>query len=124
MSSTARGEGPRPRDGVPPPPCPPPPTSDGNTAEPLRRTVRVINPIGLHLRAADRFSRAAKQYTCSVVVCNGDRRANGKSLWDLVELAVMPETEVVVEVDGADAAAALDALAEILGAPTGEDYAI
>lgn len=101
---------------------------DENTAVngtgPLRRTVRVINPIGLHLRAADRFSRAAKVYNCTVVVWNGDRRADGKNLWDLIALSVLPETEVVLEVDGADAATALEPLSEILAAPGGEEYTI
>jgi phosphotransferase system HPr (HPr) family protein len=83
-----------------------------------------VNPLGLHPRAADRFSRAAKQYTCAVFVYNAERRANGKDIWDLIGLLVFPGMEVILEVDGADAASALDPLATILGAPGGEDYTI
>jgi phosphotransferase system HPr (HPr) family protein len=93
-------------------------------AGPLRRTVKVVNPLGLHHRVADRFSRAARQYAASVAVYHGDARADGKSVWDLMMLVVMPDTEVVVEVDGPDGAAALGALADILASPGGEDYTI
>jgi phosphotransferase system HPr (HPr) family protein len=115
-----------PRDSLPPSPGSPPSEPAASTAarQAVRRTVRVLNPLGLHQRAADRFCRAAKQYACAVTVWNGDRKADGKDLWDLIMLSVFPDGEVVLEVDGADAAAALEPLAEILGAPNGEDYTI
>jgi len=86
--------------------------------------VQIVNPLGLHQRAADRFCRAAKQYASTVAVYNGDRRADGKSIWDLIGLLVFPGMEVVLEVGGPDAAPALEPLAAILGAPGGEDYTI
>lgn len=99
---------------------------DENTAVngtgPLRRTVRVVNPLGLHMRAADRFSRAARQYECKVTLWNGDTRADGKNWTDLILLVVLPDSEVVLEVDGTDAAEALEPLCDILAAPGGEDY--
>lgn len=115
-----------PRDSFPPSPGTPPsePAAPAVARQPLRRTVRVLNPLGLHQRAADRFSRAAKRYNCGVTIWNGDRKADGKDLWDLIMLSVFPDTEVVLEVDGADAAAALEPLANILGAANGEDYTI
>src|SRR5579871_5492035 len=88
------------------------------------RTVRIVNPLGLHHRAADRFARAAKHYSCSVTVANGDLKADGKDLWSLLGLIVFPDSDVILEVEGVDAGAAIDALSEILGAPNGEDYAI
>jgi phosphotransferase system HPr (HPr) family protein len=78
----------------------------------------------LHARAADRFVRAAKRYTCIVTVWNEERKADGKDLWDLIALSVFPDTEVILEVDGADAATALEQLADVLGAVNGEDYTI
>ena len=76
------------------------------------------------MRAADRFARAAKQYSCVIVVWNGSVRANGKDLWDLIGLTVLPGTDVVLEVDGTDALTALEVLTDILAAPGGEDYTI
>jgi phosphotransferase system HPr (HPr) family protein len=83
-----------------------------------------MNPLGLHMRAADRFCRTAKQYVCAVTVWNGETRADGKSLLDLMLLVALPGAELVLEVDGADALDALDLLAELLAAPGGEDYTI
>jgi hypothetical protein len=40
-----------------------------------------------------------------------------------VALSILPDSDVILEVDGVDAAA-LDQLADILGAPSGEDYTI
>src|SRR5436309_2873793 len=113
MSGRCGGTGPGPRDAIPPsarspappadadpPIAPPTPTPGGG---PVRRVVRVINPSGLHLRLADRFTRTASQYTCTVTVWNGEARADGTNIWDLIGLLVMPDTEVVLEVDGPDA---------------------
>jgi len=57
-------------------------------------------------------------------VRNGDLTADGKSLWDLMCSWRSRETDVVLELDGPQAAAALEPLAEILAARGGEDYAI
>lgn len=124
MAGGVGGTGQLPRDLVPPLPPPNPSGVPPPANGPRRRVVRVTNPLGLHQRAADHFHRAARKYTCAVTLWNGDYRADGKNLWDLIALAVLPGTEVVLEVEGPDADAAIDPLAEILGAPAGEDYTI
>ncbi|MCS7021378.1 MAG: HPr family phosphocarrier protein [Gemmataceae bacterium] len=91
---------------------------------PFRRVVRITNPLGLHHRAADYFSRAARRFSCRVTVHNGMLAADGKNIWDLLGLVVMPDQEVILETEGPDAAVALEHLAAILGAPNGEDYTI
>jgi phosphotransferase system HPr (HPr) family protein len=91
---------------------------------PFRRVIRIVNPLGLHHRVADRFSRTARQFSCAVTVWHGDAKADGKSLWDLILLVALPDSEVVLEVDGPDAHHAVERLAEILASPGGEDYAI
>ncbi|MBP3953777.1 HPr family phosphocarrier protein [Gemmata sp. G18] len=96
--------------------------SDGTG--PLRRVVRIVNPLGIHPRVADRFSRTARQYACTVTVWNGDARADGKSLWDLILLVAMQDAEIVLEVDGPDALRAVEPLVEVLASPGGEDYTI
>lgn len=90
----------------------------------IRRTIRVVNPRGLHPRIIDFFTKTAKQYQSAVTVWNGEVRADGKSVFDLILLVVLPETEVVLEVDGPDAPAAFDSLAKVLASAGGEDYTI
>ena len=134
MTGRGGGNGPGPRDALPPgarspvppadadPPSAPPTPAPGNG--PHRRVVRVRNPNGLHPRLADRFIRTASQYTCTVTVWNGEARADGKNLWDLIMLVVLPDAEVVLEVDGPDAPTAVDQLATVLASTGGEDYTI
>ena len=86
----------------------------------MRKTVTVANPNGLHMRPATAFAQAARGYRSAVTVWNGDERADGKSALDLILLAALPGAELVLEVDGDDAADAIGPLADLLGSP-GED---
>ena len=92
--------------------------------EVLRRVVRIVNPLGLHHRVADRLARTALGYDAKITVRNGDLSADGKSLWDLMMLLAFEGTDVVLEVEGPQAQEAFEPLAEILAARGGEDYAI
>jgi phosphocarrier protein len=83
----------------------------------LHQTVVVRNPQGLHMRAALFFVQQAGEFQSAVAVWKADQRANGKSLWDLMLLAATQGTELILEVSGADATAALPVLAEALSAP-------
>jgi phosphocarrier protein HPr len=89
---------------------------------PICRTIVVVNPRGLHLRIADRFARAAKNFAAAVRVRNGDSLADGKSPTDLIMLLAFQGTELILEVDGPDAATAVVPLADILADPGGEDF--
>jgi phosphotransferase system HPr (HPr) family protein len=137
MTGRPSGNGPGPWDALPhgprsSPPGPPEPPDTDPPAEcptpapcgPLRRAVRIVNPYGLHQRVADRFSRVARQFASAVTVWNGEVRADGKSLIDLILLVAMPDSEVVLEVDGPDAGQAVGPLTEVLASPGGEDYTI
>jgi phosphotransferase system HPr (HPr) family protein len=86
----------------------------------MRKTVAVANPNGLHMRPATLFAQAARGFRSAVTVWNGDRRADGKSSLDLILLVALPGAELVLEVDGDDAADAIGPLADLLGSP-GED---
>lgn len=86
-------------------------TNDG----PLRRTVTITNPHGLHLRPLQAFVELASRFQ-SVVRVQRDREepVDGKSMFSLLLLAAEQGCEVTVEVDGPDAPAALEALADLL----------
>lgn len=80
----------------------------------LSRHVDISNPLGLHLRAADKFVRLACQFRADVrVICDGNK-ANGKSILDLVTLAAACGSRLDVETDGPDSQAALDALTALV----------
>lgn len=87
----------------------------------LHRKVTIANPLGFHLRPMAAFARQAAQYQSTITLTNGSRRVNGKSTLELMLLAAEQGTELLLEVNGPDAAAALDPLAAILGAATMDD---
>ena len=88
--------------------------------EPLRTTVVVRNPHGLHMRPAAAFAKAAGRFRSTVTVRRNDRTANGKSFLTLLTLVAPPGAELVLEVAGEDASAAIELLAAVLGAASPE----
>ena len=90
------------------------------TNGPIRRTVVVANPSGLHMRPATSFAQIARGFRSAVTVWNADRRADGKSSLDLILLIALPGCELTLEVDGDDAADAIGPLADLLGS-AGDD---
>jgi len=91
------------------------------SGESLQQKVVITNPQGLHMRPSAAFVELASRYQSSVTVSLDGRVVNGKSLWDLLMLAAMPGSELLVEVSGPDASTALEALVACLRAPPPED---
>jgi phosphocarrier protein HPr len=87
---------------------------------PLRAIVVVRNPKGLHMRAAFAFAKIANRFKATVTVRKQDRSVNGKSGVSLMTLAAVPDTELVLEIAGNDAASALPLLTAALGAPSAD----
>ena len=70
----------------------------------------VIDASGLHARPAARFVQAASRFASRIVIRNGDREADAKSLISLLGLAVKLSNVITVAAEGVDAEAALAAL--------------
>ena len=81
---------------------------------PVSRVVVIENEQGLHARPAEMFARTALGYESQVAVIRGDRRVDGKSIIELLTMGATQGTELVVEASGRDAAAAVEALAELV----------
>lgn len=93
------------------------------SGESLRRKVTITNPQGLHIRPASAFAQTAMKFQCRVTVWKEAQGVNGRSPLELLLLAALPGTELVVEVSGDDAESALEVLAELLAAPGVEEPA-
>jgi phosphocarrier protein len=70
----------------------------------------IVNPLGLHARAAARFVNLASTFRSQIRVTRGARTVDGKSILGLLLLAAARGTEIVVTADGFDADEALTAL--------------
>jgi phosphotransferase system HPr (HPr) family protein len=82
--------------------------------QPLRRRRTLTNPQGFHMRPSAAFAELASRFQCAVRVSRPGREVNGKSVLDLMLLNAPQGTEITVEADGPDAAAALEALVGLL----------
>jgi len=80
-----------------------------------RRLYTVNNPSGLHMRPLQAFVEQANRFQANVQVGRVDSEMlNGKSIIHLLGLGADKGTEIVVEVSGPDADAAIEALWDVL----------
>jgi phosphocarrier protein len=72
--------------------------------------VTVVNPLGMHARAAARFVRLAGRYQSRILVTRGHRTIDGKSILGLLLLAAARGTVLDITAEGSDETDALGAL--------------
>jgi len=85
------------------------------SAEKITRMVVVANPQGLHARPADMIVKTAMRFASKIELVKGTERVDGKSILAILTLAAVAGTRLSIEAEGSDAAAALDALADLFG---------
>lgn len=86
-----------------------------------RRSVVIVNKLGLHARAASRFVTTASTFTADVRVARGPREVNGKSIMGVMMLAAARGTVIDLIADGPDEEAALRALEALIADKFGEE---
>lgn len=87
----------------------------------LEREVEIVNRLGLHARASAKLTQTASQFAAEVWLSRNGRRVNGKSIMGVMMLAAAQGTHIRLETDGADEAAAMHALVELIEGRFGED---
>ena len=89
----------------------------------VERRVTVVNRLGLHARAAARLVRTASEFRSSVRLERADRSAaaDAKSILSVLMLAAARGTELRVEAEGPDEAAALEAVCGLFEGGFGEE---
>lgn len=80
----------------------------------LRRIVTVINERGLHARAAAKFVKVVERFDAEVTVTRNDMAVSGRSIMGLMMLAAAPGAELELSATGAEADAAINALAGLI----------
>lgn len=98
------------------------PKSKSKSAEPktqkenfFRRTVEIVNTLGLHARPSARFVQVANEFPdCTIKVSNGIETVDGRSIMGIMTLAAAQGTELTLEIEGNDAGSALEALAQLI----------
>lgn len=81
----------------------------------IAKTATVTNILGIHARPATLLVQAASRFEADIFLSKGDvSRINGKSIMGVMMLAAEKGAEVLVEAEGSDAEAAVDAVTELL----------
>jgi phosphocarrier protein HPr len=81
----------------------------------VTREIPIINKRGLHARASAKFVKMVEQFDAEVLVTRGGETVGGTSIMGLMMLSAGPGTTITVSATGAQAEAAVAALAELVG---------
>ena len=82
--------------------------------------LRIRNRKGLHARASARLTEVAEEFESSVFVSRDGFEADGRSILDLLMLAASRGSSIQVRAEGADAEAAVAAIAALVESGFGE----
>jgi phosphocarrier protein len=82
--------------------------------------VEIINKLGLHARASAKLTQLAGSYPCEVWMERNGRRINAKSIMGVMMLAAGKGSKVIVDTEGEQDQAALDAIIALINDYFGE----
>jgi phosphocarrier protein len=87
----------------------------------IKKTVTIINKLGLHARAAAKFVATASAFESEITVIKDTREVNGKSILGIMMLAAAKGTEIGIIAEGNDEADAIQALEDLVNDRFGEE---
>ena len=82
--------------------------------------VKVVNPMGMHMRPAQLFIKEVTPFGCDVTIVFNGKEINGKSIMNLMAACIKCGSELEVRCNGADEQAALDKAIELIEGGLGE----
>ena len=85
-----------------------------------RKSVRIVNKLGLHARASAKLTQVASSFKAQVWISREARRVNAKSIMGVMMLAAGLGSTVELETDGADEVEAIDAIEKLFADKFGE----
>lgn len=80
----------------------------------MSRDVTIVNPLGLHARAAAKFVHMASGFVAKIRVARGEREMDGKSIMGLLLLAAAQGCLITISASGVDEEQALAALCALV----------
>jgi phosphocarrier protein HPr len=84
-------------------------------------SVEITNERGLHARASAKFVKLAATFDAEVTVSKEGATVDARSIMGLMMLAAGPGSQIVIHAEGAEADAAVEALAELVSNRFEED---
>jgi phosphocarrier protein len=87
----------------------------------ISRAFTISNKLGLHARPSAQLTQAAGKFESEVWIAKDGRRVNAKSIMGVMMLAAGQGSIVTVDADGADEAAAIEAIGALIEGKFGEE---
>ena len=78
------------------------------------RTVEIVNERGLHARASAKFVKLASGFDAEVTVARDGTSVDARSIMGLMMLAAGIGSHIEIKAQGAEAEAAIEALADLV----------
>ncbi len=87
----------------------------------IKNTITISNKLGLHARASAKLTKLASTFKSEIFMSRNGRRVNAKSIMGVMMLAAGIGSEIELETEGPDEAAAMQALRELIDGKFGEE---
>lgn len=86
----------------------------------VSKTVKVINPQGLHMRPAQLFVAEMAKYDSTVTILFGEKTINAKSIMNLMASCIKMGSEIEIQCEGSQESEALDAAVKLVESGLGD----
>lgn len=86
----------------------------------ISKTLTVVNPSGLHLRPAGVLSQTSMKFKSDVIIEDGSREINAKSVLNVMAAGIKCGTEIKLVCNGPDEKEALETVALAIETGLGE----
>jgi phosphocarrier protein HPr len=86
----------------------------------IQQDIEIVNKLGLHARASAKLTQLAGKFRSEVWLTRNTRRVNGKSIMGVMMLAAGKGAKVMLEIDGEDEDACLQAITAMITSKFGE----
>ena len=86
----------------------------------VSKTLKVVNPSGLHLRPAGVLSQTSMRFKSDIIIEAGEKRIVAKSVLNVMAAGIKSGTEITLICDGPDEKEALETVARAIEDGLGE----
>ncbi len=87
----------------------------------ISREFTINNKLGLHARPSAQLTQTAAKFQSDIWIAKNGRRVNAKSIMGVMMLAAGKGSIVVVDAEGPDEAAAIEAVGALIQSGFGEE---
>jgi phosphocarrier protein len=86
----------------------------------LKKTITIINKLGLHARAAAKLVSYASRYASTIRIIRNNQEVNGKSIMGVMMLAAAKGSNIELLIEGEDEVDAMAAIENLINERFGE----